>query len=222
MKTLYNISLNHRAKLVIILSGFILFMMGIDYWQTQKMEKLQMNFTSIYSDRLVPATELHFIANQLFDKQMLLAQHAQQTDENHGHLAKQLRLKNNQIDSLIYEYEKTYFVAEERGFLNDFKSNLAKQKVMENNLLHHNKQSLAEQKAQRAIFQTMLTDLNDLANIQTSIGQKLIYESNLQFAGSQLIFNLRMVIVIIVSILAFVLAKSLRLNKDINQPYHLN
>lgn len=224
MKTLYNITLTHRIKLATILSVFMVIMIVIDYWQTQKIQKIHNNFSSIYSDRLVPATELHFIANQLYDKQMLFGQ-VNSTQQPSKELLEQIKSKNTLIDSLLYEYEKTYFVAKEHQYLTHFKQNLSNQKSLENKILVMDKSEVLSQEIQnkqRKLFLTLTNDLNDLAKVQTTVGQELIYESNLQFAGSQLIFNLRMILIIIVGVFAFVLAKSVKINKNTNQPFHLN
>ncbi|MEQ8243947.1 MCP four helix bundle domain-containing protein [Fulvivirga sp.] len=224
MKTLYNITLTHRIKLAAILSVFMIIMIVIDYWQTQKIQKIHTNFSSIYSDRLVPATELHFLANQLYDKQMLFGQ-VNNTQQPNNELLAQIKSKNSLIDSLLHEYEKTYFVAKEHQYLTHFKQTLSNQKSLENDIMLMDKGEVLPQEIknkQRALFLALTSDLNDLAKVQTTVGQELIYESNLQFAGSQLIFNLRMILIIIVGVFAFVLAKSVKINKNINQPFHLN
>ncbi|MEQ8478129.1 MCP four helix bundle domain-containing protein [Fulvivirga sp.] len=224
MKTLYNITLTHRIKLATILSVFMVIMIVIDYWQTQKIQKIHTNFSSIYSDRLVPATELHFLANQLYDKQMLFGQ-VNNTQQPNNELLAQIKSKNSLIDSLLHEYEKTYFVAKEHQYLTHFKQTLSNQKSLENDIMLMDKGEVLPQEIQnkqRALFMALTSDLNDLAKVQTTVGQELIYESNLQFAGSQLIFNLRMILIIIVGVFAFVLAKSVKINKNLNQPFHLN
>ena len=202
----------------IVLSGLI---------ENHNLYKIHRDFSSMYADRLIPAAEIYFMSEQLYQRQLLLE--ALDADpQSNERILQTLRTEDNTIDSLLTAYEKTYLVHDESVYLDQFKQNLDNYMASKDRFLSMiHGQSLDEaldlfEKETRILFETVIADLQLLAKIQPSVGEELINSSNADFASNNLLFYLRFSLTILISLFILLLIRTSGLTNQPQQKFHLN
>lgn len=127
--------------------------------------RIQHSVTSIYKDRLMPATYLYNIANHVYEKK-ILAENRHSTGSHY--LQQQLR-HDAAIADLIHSYEKTYLTTEEKKTWQLFKQQLAAFSAQTSPL-----GSIIPVSVQSdAAFHNTIHALNTLCNIQAGEGNNI-------------------------------------------------
>jgi hypothetical protein len=142
-------------------------------------------FTSLYNDRLVPATDLFYIAEKIYAKRYLLEGYVN-NEQNHLN-AGQLRLKlnnyNADIDTLLSKYEKTFLVRNERNHLDELKYKIKINKALEKSILSNATPvdktgiRILYNSEMEASFLEISDRLSQLTKVQTIVGEQLKDES---------------------------------------------
>ena len=199
------------------------------------MEGIDKSFSSIYQDRLLPATTITYLAENLYGKRLsmekfLFSQEVQSADQ----MKIQLTQHNDKIDSLITVFEKTYLVDQEVKSLSGFKNRVREYVLLEEMVvnLHIAGNADAGRKLFDGVgsstFQSTIARLNELTTIQSDIGQQLVKESKSEMAGFSLISILQISLVVIIGLIILVLIQSARItdatnaSKKSGEQFHLN
>jgi hypothetical protein len=143
------------------------------------MSRLDQSISSIYKDRLLPATYLHRIANHLYEQRL--------TGGDSHPMA---------IDSLVAAYETTYLTPDEKKQWASFKTHLSR---------YRQEAAKGDTAVSQQEFQETISDLIDLSNIQIGEGKNLESDSHNVVSGSVLSSQLEMSLLIILGLLATVL-----------------
>ncbi|RZK64507.1 MAG: hypothetical protein EOO95_10855, partial [Pedobacter sp.] len=128
-------SLKNKLKIAFLLFCIMCCTLLIRFLEDKSVNKINESFISMYNDRLVPATDLYFVAENLYHKNTIL-QDALVNNESQS-LNSQLQIKkhNQKIDSVINKYELTLLVKQEKAFLKDLKIALNIQGQLESKML---------------------------------------------------------------------------------------
>lgn len=188
-------------------------------------------FVSMYNDRLIPATDLFYLAENVYDKRYLLEESLYNTDSieiDHGFLRNRLALHNSNIDSLIRKYEQTFLIKQERRHLDELKNNLQESKTIENSVLissdHHSIEAgrALFEKQGKASFLRATEKLSELTRIQTEVGQELIRNSKFAVSGSKLYSSLQIALAIVIGILIVAIVFASNVVKIPTDKFNLN
>ncbi len=188
-------------------------------------------FVSMYNDRLIPATDLFYLAENVYAKRYLLEEALYNQDSiaiDHSYLKNRLAAANTNIDTLIKKYEQTFLTKQEQTQLEELKAQLADTKNIENKvLLFSDEHSIA---AARALFETKGKNsfnvtrgkLSELTKIQTEVGQELIKNSAFAVSGSRIYSSLQLALAIIIGILIVAIVFASNVVKIPNDKFNLN
>ncbi|WP_298708910.1 MCP four helix bundle domain-containing protein [Chitinophaga sp.] len=147
--------------------------------ERRNINRLEQSVTSLYNDRLLPATYLFGIANHLYEQRL---------KGNDGH--------TEAIDSLIIIYETTYLTPDEKKQWSSFKSHLSAYRQLA---------ASGDTLAMLHQFQETVINLNTLSGIQIGEGKNLQTDSRDIASGSSLSSRLELTLLIILGVLAIVL-----------------
>lgn len=199
--------------------------------EDKSIKKINNAFISMYNDRLIPATDLFYLAENVYGKRYLL----EETLYNPDSLSMDLvSLKNNvavfnrNIDTLVHKYERTFLIKQERHHLDELKAKLLKIRVIENNIvLKIEGHSIKEgrelfETLGKSSFNTTTEKLAELTKIQTEVGQELIRNSKFAVSGSELYSTLQTALAIIIGILIVSIIFASNVVKIPNDKFNLN
>lgn len=147
--------------------------------ERKSINQLDHSISSIYQDRLLPATYLYGIANHLYEQRLM---------GQDGHTAA--------IDSLVEVYERTYLTPDEKKQWTWFKDHLADYRAAS---------KTGDSLAMINQFRLTIDNLNALSTIQIGEGKVLQTDSKSIVSGSTLSSKLELTLLIVLGVLAIVL-----------------
>ena len=227
MKWVFAIQQKHKVALLL---GCILCIVIL----TTIVERINMgdinrSFTSIYNDRLIPATEMFYLSENLYSKRLLMEKFLLSPEENQtGELRKNLDAHNQNIDSLIEEYEKTYLVDNESKYLTAFKNKIAEYAKIEQKVMKLSESGSKEEGVEifenqgAALFQSTIQNLHQLTQIQSTVGKELIAETQSAMASTNILSHLQIALAFIICVIIQVLLLTSTVINKQKQPFHLN
>lgn len=184
-------SIQQKMKIAMLL----FFIMGatilIRVLEDKSVNNMSNAFVSMYKDRLIPATDLFFLAENVYGKRYLLEEALAPgvAVADLQVLQRKLGEHNKSIDSLVRKYEGTFLIKKEKTHLNDLKTRLRDGKQIEDNIIvMAGRHSIEEgrhmfESVGKGAFDNTVRKLSELSRIQTDVGEELIRESNLIMSG---------------------------------------
>lgn len=166
--------LGEKRKVVAFLLIVLLLGLINNYFSRRYYSNIDKNMSSIYKDRLMPASYLFKISDHLYQKKLLL----EEEGISRTILATELKQHNTRIDSIIADYHKTYLTAAEENQWNAFLEHLNHYNTAEASLIAIPNSDPQKEKGIQASFKSALTSLNQLNDIQTSEGARLQIDSH--------------------------------------------
>lgn len=189
------------------------------------------SFVSLYNDRLIPATDLFYIAAYVDEKRLLLDNALYPAVNyvfNAEELKKGLNKINSSIDSLISGYEKTYLVKQEKEQMASLKKILWGNKVFEEKTLTTiEKEGLVRARIGHEVFgrsssSEVIQQLSELMRIQRMVGKELTKDTEFMVSGNQLYSSMQMVLAIVIGILIVGILFTSNVVKIKNDKFNLN
>lgn len=147
----------YKLKAAIVLFIILAFVLLNHFWERSNFSRLDESVSSIYKDRLLPATYLFQLSDHLYKKRLLQGQVEINMQEQQQH--------DKAMDELIKNYEATYLTDAERAQWLTFKQHLATYNLAG--------QQAANPQLLQAQFDQTLFDLNQLNNTQAQEGGQL-------------------------------------------------
>ncbi|MGV3547748.1 MAG: MCP four helix bundle domain-containing protein [Pedobacter sp.] len=222
-------SLKQKTKIALLLFLIMACTILIRVLEDRSIKNMEKAFTSLYNDRLIPATDIFYISEKLYAKRFLLEIFVY-SDENKLSIAQlnsKLKTYDKEIDTLLAKYEKTYLVTKEKNHLTELKVKLLENKVLEKNILL-NANSLDKASLRKLYdngeksFLDMSALLTQLTKIQTVVGEQLKEDSQKIVRGTSLYSTLQLLIAIIIGgLIVSILAASNVMNIQ-NDKFNLN
>ncbi|MET7254031.1 MCP four helix bundle domain-containing protein [Dyadobacter fermentans] len=227
--------IQQKFKAAILLGGIMALIVGGTLISRYNVEGIDESFSSIYKDRLVPATTILYLTENLYRKRLSLENYLySEAQQSPAHVTALLRAHDRSIDSLIRLFEKTYLVDEEAKSLQDFKSQIGQYARLEGQVLAYCRAgSFADAKQLfsapgSTTFESTILNLNELAGIQSTIGKDLMKASKVNVASFGIISFLQISLAIITGLVVIVLIRNSqiiqkpRTNSNKSQYFNLN
>lgn len=218
-------SLKNKLKIAFLLLCIMCCTLLIRFLEDKSVEKINASFISMYNDRLIPATDLYFIAENLYHKNAILQKALLGNDVLQGStVLVKMNKHNRSIDSLITKYELTLLVKQEQSFLNELKRALLVQQGLEAKIL-----SLAgaegriiyESVGKNAADQT-LAKLSALIKIQSKVGNDLIKGSKIFVSGTKVYSTFQVILAVVIGIMIVAIISASNVVKIHSDKFNLN
>jgi hypothetical protein len=222
-----NLPFSYQKKLKIAMFLFLImaFTLLIRILEDRSIKNISVAFTSIYNDRLVPATDL-------FQVLLLINQKEHQFNAyfNNQHSTLNLGLlteKNATIDLLLNKYEETYLTHLEKISLSALKEKLNEHKQLEAAIGAENSakvltnQSLYRLKLSQSV-QEIAQKLTALVQIQSNVGHELVKDSELNITRSNFYAAAQLVLAILIGILIVSILFTANVVNMRNEKFNLN
>ena len=223
-------SLKQKTKIAILLFLIMACTILIRLLEDRSIKNMEKAFTSLYNDRLVPATDLFYISEKLYAKRFLLETfvYSDQNKLSAQELNAKLKTYDKHIDTLLAKYEQTFLVKNEKNHLTELKAKLLENKIIEKNMLL-NANSLDKTALRRLYdsnaeksFLDISNTLSQLTKVQTVVGEQLKEESQKIVRGTNLYSTIQLLIAIVIgALIVSILAASNVMNIR-NDNFNLN
>lgn len=217
-------SLKNKLKIAFMLFCIMCCSLLIRFLEDKSVQKINESFISMYNDRLIPATDLYFIAENLYHKDAVLQDIASGGNSTSLHQHTIIKRHNERIDSVINKYELTMLVKEEEIFLADFKLALRNQQQLERKMLSlagYEAEIIYEAVGKNASIQT-LAKLSALIKIQTKVGNELMKDSRILVSGTKIYSTLQGILAVIIGIMIVSIVSASNMVKIQNDKFNLN
>jgi hypothetical protein len=218
-------SLKNKLKIAFLLFCIMCCTLLIRFLEDKSVEKINESFISMYNDRLVPATDLYFIAENLYYKSEILQEALLGNTVMHPSTGMvKMNKHNRKIDSIINKYELTLLVKQEKSFLNDLKKALVVQQGLEVKILNiagAEGRAIYESMGRNAANQT-LAKLSALIKIQSKVGNELIKGSEIFVSGTKVYSTLQVILAIVIGIMIVAIISASNAVKIQSDKFNLN
>jgi hypothetical protein len=223
MRVLY--SLKNNFKIALALTTLLVALMLSGYFEKHYLKSIDQGFSSMFADRLVPATDMFLIADQFYERRMLLQAFLLSPEEVPMPL---LCEQQESIDFLLAKYQATYLVEEETVCLTSLVAKWKAYQEQEARILalasQHNTAGaiLLFSTEGKELFRSIITDLEQLTRIQSQVGKNLMDSSKSNIASTNSILSFQSALIIIVALIIniFLLASKALVRPQ--QKFHLN
>lgn len=220
--------IQQKLKVIVLLTSMIVLIGVTNYIAHQNIGQMDESFKSIYYDRLIPATEVFHMTQNLYDQRILMESALQSTQPISRNLDKALADLMRDTEERIINFEKTFMVKHESYALVTFKRGMHEYETIEDEIiktLHAGNREKALKvyyETLRPKFSQTLRKLEDLSNIQTSVGKDILEQSKSASSSGTLVLTLQIVMAIIIGVMTHGLIIASRMtNIDFNN-FHLN
>jgi len=174
-----NKSQNRKLKVAIILTIIIVMIFGKNILERKNFNELGDTFVSFYEDRLLVESYIFSISEKLF-RIKLLVNHCE-FESDYSHVIDEISNYENEILSLVRDFEKTKLTTLEEGFLTDFKRIIEENlRIAEYAMLYSDDSGINTKsvKEYNAYIERAVSDLEKLSQIQIDEGEKLAMNSD--------------------------------------------
>ncbi len=223
-------SIKQKSKIAIFLFGIMVCTILIRFLEDKIVKDMNAAFISMYNDRLIPATDLFYLAENLYAKRYILESIIEDGPEagRHKALLQRLRHHEDNINSLLLKYEKTFLTPLEKKHFEELKVQLKANHFLEEQFIKN--QSTLTSKELKTQFETIgnasfdeiAKTLTNLTNIQTSVGEELIKDSNYLVSGSNLYSNIQIFLAVLIGVLIVGIVFTSNAVKVVQKKYDLN
>jgi hypothetical protein len=223
-------SIKQKTKIAVLLFCIMACTLLIRFLEDKSVKSMNESFVSMYNDRLIPATDLFYVAEKAYLKKSLFEDALYGTGQsaNVSELKLQLGKLNASIDSLITKYEKTFLVKQEKAQLDQLKKGILGTIAVENSILRLAVDHGVEEARKlynsegRASSTKTIRKLSELMSIQKQIGEELIKDSAFMVSGNKLYSGFQVVLAIVIGILIVGIVFTSNVVKINNDKFNLN
>lgn len=211
-------TIKQKTKIAAILFGIMICTILIRIAEDKSIKNISEKIKSMYNDRLVPATDLFYISENIHAKQLSSDQYLQNKASFNSQT---IHIHNVKIDSLLKKYERTFLTVAEKKELAAFKLAYANHLLLEkqlylNTALANNANAI--EKSYRNLFQK----LNSLTKIQSQVGEELIKNVQTILNGTQVYTHLQYILSIIIGVLIMGLLMASKVVSVQSEKFNLN
>jgi len=224
-------SVKQKIRIASLLFAVMACSILIRFLEDKSVSDMNESFVSMYNDRLIPATDLFYIAEHANAKKSLFEEilyaHEHQAGLSIENLNK-IDHFNKEIAGLLLKYKKTLLVKEEKLKLKALDSSIFSNALIENVLLARLKsqdwaaaRSLYESSGRNSANQ-FSRKLAELMAIQRQVGAELIKDSAFMVSGNKLYSSLQIILAIAIGILIVGIIFTSNVVKISNDKFNLN
>ncbi len=187
-----------KAKPIGLFLLGMLLILGSSMVERRLMRKVTMSVSSLYQDRLLPATGLFQLNDLLYAKQQLLETYRAAPAAERRRTLRLLAGYNRQLGVIIEQHQATYLVREEKLVLQAFQARLNYYNALEAQLLSIGVPFTAAQMAQVSQQSKRLhAELSQLNQIQQRVGEQLSQSSLVTEGNAELLSNFTIALLLI-------------------------
>lgn len=196
--------IKYKLKAAAVLLAIMTTILLGNLYERHNFNALDKSISSIYLDRLMPATYIYELSNHLYEKRLLQEHYAEYTSTE---LRQKTLTHDAAIGALLQDYEKTYLTDEESKHWAELKHSLHNYNMQYNiTLANIRKETPAMNSVQlNNYFNEMMIQLDALSKIQAGIGHTIEKDSHAIVTGSVLPAYLENSLLIILGIICIVL-----------------
>lgn len=224
----WTFAIQQKLKAATVLCGIMLMIVLFTFLERKNVADMNRSVTSIYNDRLIPATDIFYLSEHLYGKRFLAEQFLRSHDLQLAELKKQLDQHNKNIKSLINRFEKTYLVNKEQEYLNNLRNKVHTYNQIERKII--NLSGTGSKDVALALYESegkktheaTIKQLVLLTRIQTTVGGELIKDSNGKVAAASMISSLQIVLSIVTGLIIISLIFASKITSGKEQNFHLN
>lgn len=223
MKILY--SLKNNFKIALTLTVLLVCLILTSQLEKQHLKEIDKGFSSMFADRLVPATDMFSIADQLYERRMLLQSYLLAAEKTP---MPPLEEEYKPIDSLLAKYRETYLVEEEVVCFETLMAKWSAYKHHETKIIaltgrHSNDQAILLFNTEgQDLFRSIIADLEKLSRIQSQVGENLMASSRSNIASTHSLLSIQSAIIIIVALITNIFLLASKAIVQPKQKFHLN
>lgn len=202
MKWVYGIQ--QKIKTAFLLAAICLMVLVGIFWERSNVASMEDSTTSIYDDRLLPATYVFHLTDHLYQKRLILESYFEGREQDPVAGLRRLAHHDAAIDTLIEDFEATYLVENEDKALRDLKRELEEYSRLERSLLQgetYGNDRPAGREALETLFAVTRGELIQLSRIQIDIGKQLKEQSRVKAASVSTITKVETVLIILISLI---------------------
>lgn len=224
----WTFAIQQKLKAATVLCGIMLMIVLFTFIERKNVADMNRSVTSIYNDRLIPATDIFYLSEHLYGKRFLAEQFLRSQNLQLTELTQELNEHNKNIKSLISRFEKTYLVNKEQEYLNNLRSKVQDYNQIEKKIIDLS--SRGSKDAALALYESegkktheaTIKQLVLLTRIQTAVGGELIKDSNGKVATASMISSLQIVLSIVTGLIILSLIFASKITNGKEQNFHLN
>lgn len=213
-------SIQNKSK-IIFWSTLILILVFVKNWIDGKnVTTLDHSFSSVYDDRLVAESYIFLLSDHIYQKKITISTCATNATPQVKRL---VDYHNTAIQALIKDYETTQLTKTESFYLQQLKQNLTAIEELESNLIDQSADTESTSMDLQNRFETVMMSLNQLSKIQLAEGRILKEQSKKIAAGSTLMTQFELTIIVAIALIIQVLIFSSKGSVPLSpQKYNLN
>lgn len=216
-------TIRQKTKAALILGVVFLLVLAKNWYDERKVSELGNSFASVYEDRLVVEGYIYQLSDHLYQKKIMLDNCSSQ--DNLNNLRNKFGEHNAAIHALIQNYEKTRLTEAETAYFQDFKNHVAAiEKLERNYLAGPGNGNISAKSAMNRSYDFAAGNLHQLSGIQLAEGKMLNEQSKKMIAGSSLLTQFELVILIGIGLLiqGLIFAAKSAVPKKPQQHFSLN
>lgn len=218
-----------KVKVAVLMGSVMLLIALTNLMEQKNLESMSKSFSSIYYDRLIPATDIFYLTEHLYSKRLLMENLLYSANSTTKEEVKNsLAGHNQEISSLVNKFSQTYLVELESKTLEEFRMEIEDYNNIENKII-----ALYESKSRQdaiALYESEgkpnllknLANLKDLTRIQSTVGLELIKDSRGVISSSNILMSLQIIITIIIGMCAQALVMASRMTNRTSSNVNLN
>lgn len=193
-----------KIRAFLIISILLLMLYAKNLLERQSFKNISKTFTEVYNDRLVVESYIFVISEKLFQIQKLI-DHCDM-DYDYSKVINEIAAYEDQILSVLTEFEQTKLTQEESNYLNDFKKIITQDlNIMSYDLLFSDSSKVNREQVK--IYDKKISDarkdLDNLSNIQLQEGERIIAKAKNLINRSQIWAQFEVAILIILVVVMF-------------------
>ncbi len=218
-------TIKQKSKIAIFLFGVMVCTLLIRVLEDKSIKEMNNAFISMYNDRLIPATDLFYLAENVYAKRYVIERGIdEKSPDTKIELIKKLGVYDANINTIVTKYEKTFLTPEEKKYLTELKFQLKNNIEIENSVLKSDITANKEESLKRVAtsFNVIAKKLTELTQIQRKVGEELIKDSNYVASGSNFYSNIQFALAIIIGILIVAIITTSNVVKVANEKFNLN
>lgn len=228
MKDLYSIKPKKRKRLILLLSAFFALLLITEFIEKRSLKSIDQDFSSLYQDRLLPASQIYELSEILHEKRMLFEDIKDNGEYNAAFNLNEIKTYNSQMDQVLQDYSQTYLVEREEVYFEDFQKHYKEYLVLENTILENLRDedfttaSYLINKNANDYFKVLNLDLHNIASIQPEVGQQLMAHYKSSSGITSLLYYFKIALTILIGVFVLRLLGLEKLLRQPKQQFELN
>ncbi|MFN7115518.1 MAG: MCP four helix bundle domain-containing protein [Saprospiraceae bacterium] len=207
MKWVFNIQPKIKIALFLaIICGLVLLNI---FGERRNLSQLDHSVTSMYEDRVLPATYIFHLTDHLYQKRLILESYFQNKVNNNAIAdLERIAVHNAAMDTLIEDFEATYLVELEDEVLHHFKKELQIYNQSEECFIKGCENGTIvqlDEAAMENLFTTAIKELTKLSQIQIDVSKAIRDDSRRMTANRTILTNMEALLVFVIAIIIQIL-----------------